>query len=239
MRTLSLSVSTLLLAFNLVACADAPTTDSADPEQGSYEGVDEDADPTLVMDDGKADIPRYAIPTDLPELVDPEIIVSLDGLTVHLFDRETGFSEVYPAGVGVKSSRGRSITPTGHYATGANTADTWWYVARRTNPAYFAGFPFLRINATNSDGANTYALHGPITDSLIRGYVSHGCVRMEADDIIRLFWITKQHPSTPVTIQNEVERDADGTRVDVGMTPDLWQVGEAISYGASVGPRPF
>ena len=53
-------------------------------------------------------------------LVSPEIIVSLDGLTVHLFDRATGFS----------------ITPTGHCKTGANIADTWFYTARRTNPGY-------------------------------------------------------------------------------------------------------
>ena len=62
------------------------------------------------MDDGKSDAPRYSAPTDLPMLVAPEIIVSLDGLTVHIFDRATGFQAVYPAGVGTKNSRGISIT---------------------------------------------------------------------------------------------------------------------------------
>ncbi len=97
---------TLATAAALAACIDS-APDGTDPEDGTgYEGVDEDNDPTTVMDDGKSDVPRYAIPTDLPELANPEIIVSLDGLTVHLFDRATGFSEVYPAGVGVKNSRG-------------------------------------------------------------------------------------------------------------------------------------
>jgi len=54
----------------------------------------------------------------------------------------------------------------------------WWWVPRRTNPEYFAGLPFLRITAENSMHQNTYALHGPITATLTRGYVSHGCVRM-------------------------------------------------------------
>lgn len=235
MRTLTI----LFLALSMItACTDAGN-DSGDPEQGSFEGVDEDADPTIPMDDGKADIPRYAIPTDLPTLVAPEIIISLDGLTVHLFDRATGFSEVYPTGVGVKNSRGVSVTPTGHFKTSPDVNDTWWFVARRTNPAYFGGFPFLRIDAKNSDGANTYALHGPITQNLIRGYVSHGCARMRSQDIIRLFWIVKKFPSTPVSIQKEVERDADGNKVDVGRAAKVWAVGQPIAFGASVGPRPM
>jgi hypothetical protein len=234
--TLLASVASLAsIAFLSIGCA-APDEEIDDPEAGmGYEGVDDS--PDTVMDDGKSDLPRYATPTDLPTLVNPEIIVSLDGLTVHLFDRETGFQAVYPAGVGVKNSRGNSITPTGHFASGPETADTWWYVARRTNPDYFGGFPFLRLTAENSDGANTYALHGPITEKLIRGYVSHGCVRMASQNIIDLFWMVKTHPDTPVTIQKEVERDAAGNKVDVGKTPALWGVDDEIQYGASVGPR--
>ncbi|MDQ3333696.1 MAG: L,D-transpeptidase [Myxococcota bacterium] len=226
----------LLFAVSVVGCAEAPAGD--DPEEGSSEGVDFDQDnPDSPLFDEKSDAPRYAIPTDLPQLVSPEVIVSLDGLTVHFFDRATGFQQIYPAGVGVKNSDGRSITPTGHFAAGDNTADSWWYVARRTVPEYFAGFPFLRLTARNSAGAATYGLHGPITEQLIRGYVSHGCVRMRSEDIIRLFWMAKQHPSMPVTIQKEVERDANGKKVDVGRTPALWAEGAAIQYGASVGPR--
>ncbi|MBA3395287.1 MAG: L,D-transpeptidase [Deltaproteobacteria bacterium] len=230
-------LSRLLVALAFTAgCADVPDLD--DPENGTGEGIDFDQEnPDAPLDDGKSDIPRYTIPTDLPRLVAPEIIVSLDGLTVHLFDRTTGFQAVYPAGVGTKNSAGRSITPTGHFATGSNSADSWWYVPRRTVPDYFGGFPFLRLTAQNRDGANTYGLHGPITETLIRGYVSHGCVRMAADDIIRLFWMVKPHTHVPVTIQREVERDAAGAKVDVGTRPRLWAPGQAITYGASVGPR--
>lgn len=224
------------LVILLAACADAPAP--PDPEQGALAGVefDETNPGATLEDDGKFDLPRYDIPGDLPTLVAPEIIVSLDGLTVHLFDRETGFQVVYPAGVGQKL-RGRSITPTGHFASGPDAKDSWWYVARRNVPDYFGGFPFLRLTALNANGAATYALHGPITDVLERGYVSHGCVRMDAFDIIDLFWMVKAHPSTPVTIQREVERDAAGRVVDVGRVPVLWEPGDEIAFGASVGPR--
>lgn len=230
-------VALLSLTVLAAACADSAYDD---PEEGSGEGVDYDEEnPGAPMDDGKSDAPRYQVPTDLPKLTSPEIIVSLDGLTVHIFDRTTGFQAVYPAGVGQKNSRGISITPTGHFQTGPDGADPWWYVPRRTVPEYFAGLPFLRITAKNSDGANTYALHGPITETLIRGYVSHGCIRMRANDIIRVFWMMKAFPNAPVTIQKEVERDADGKRVDVGTKPKLWAPGQTIQFGASVGPRPF
>lgn len=214
-----------------------------DPEGDYYEGVGEDEwDPGAPMDDGKSDIPAYAIPTNLPVLKSPEIIVSLKGLTVHLFDRETCFSAVYPAGPGVLGHNGRSITPIGHFKTGEDAADSWWYAPRRTNPEYFAGLPFLRLTARNTEGLSTYALHGPITRKLIRGYVSHGCVRMAAQDVINLFWMVKkaEHAgNTPVTIQQEVEIDAAGKVVDVGRKAKLFAKDAAIPYGASVGPRPL
>ena len=62
---------------------------------------------------------------------------------------------------------------------------------------------------------------------------------MRGNDIVRLFWMVKNHPSTPITVQREVELDRSGKRVDVGTRPALWLPGEAIRFGASVGPRPF
>lgn len=231
------SAVALLATLAITGCFDG---EPYDPEDGSgYEGVDEDNDPNTVMDDGKSDAPRYTIPTDLPELVEPEIIVSLNGLSVHLFDRHTGFSEVYPTGVGEKNSRGVSYTPAGHFQTGDDTTDAWWYVGRRTNPEYFDGLPFLRLTIENHEGANTYAFHGPITNPLKRGFVSHGCMRMKPNDIIRLFWIAKKHPSIPVSIQTEVEYDAEGKKVDVGMTPALYEVDAEIPFPDAIGPRPF
>jgi hypothetical protein len=224
-RTTLRTTLALLAAAQLAACV------ADDPESGTqpdyWEGVAYDSEnPGAFLGGGAADGFGYEAPTDLPTLVDPEIVVSLDGLTLHVFDRATGFSEVYPVGVGVLSSQGRSITPTGRFATGPDTSDSWWYAARRTNPEYFAGLPFIRLTAVNSRGQNTYGLHGPITDELIRGFVSHGCVRMAAADVVRLFYIVRNHASTPVTIQTEVELDARGDVVDVGVPAALWPAGE-------------
>ncbi len=235
----SRSLTAALIVAGISGCA-APGPSGIDGEDPDYfEGIAYDDGLTEAPADfGKADLPTpYRTPRDLPELVSPEIIISLEGLSVHLFDRATGFSRVYPAGPGVLGRNGRSVTPTGHFATGPDASNRWWYTPSRWDPEYFAGYPFLRLTIENSSGYNTYGLHGPITDTLIRDYVSHGCVRMEKEDIVELFFLVRRHPSTPVTIQQELERDAAGDVVDVGREPTLWAVGTRIEYGASVGPR--
>lgn len=233
----------LVLAFTSIALAGclAPAGGPADddPNAGFTDGEPFDERGEAPADwEGKFDRPApYEVPEDLPELVSPEVIISLEGLTVHLFDRATGYSKVFPAGVGALGRSGRSITPTGHFATSANTNDGWWNIATRWEPAYFEGYPFLRLTARNSRGYNTYGLHGPITNPLERGYVSHGCIRMAKKDIVELFFLVKGHASTPVTIQQELELDAAGEPVDVDTPVSLWAPGEDIAYGASVGPR--
>lgn len=168
---------------------------------------------------GKADTARYEVPTELPTLEEPYIVVSLDGLTIELIDEATGFHKVYPVGVGARGrDSGKSFTPTGSFRLGNDTSSGWWWYERRYNPSYFDGLPFLRITAKNSRGHNTYGFHGPITDELIRGFVSHGCMRMRPDDIIELFYIMMPHPGASVVIQEQPRYDEDGEKVDV--TPD-------------------
>ena len=206
-----------------------------------WEGVAYDQNnPEGVVSGGKQDGygDAYDVPTDLPVLEFPEIIISTDQLTLHIFDRETGFSRVYPIGAGVLNSDGLCITPTGHFASGPDISEYWWYIPRRSVPEYFGGFPFIRLTAENSRGQNTYGIHGPITESLIRGYVSHGCIRMEGLDVVEVFYLIRDHASTPVTIQREPELDAAGEVVDLGTDVTLWEPGEDIVYGESVGDAP-
>jgi len=225
--------TSLALLLALTACA----AEVDDPDfYAEGEVFDRHGRTSLDADDVDKGVP-YEEP-ELPELVAPEVIVSLDGLTVHLFDRATGFNRVYPAGVGVLGRSGQSITPTGHFATSDDTDDGWYYIASRWTPSYFEGYPFLRLDAKNSRGQHTYGLHGPITDPLRRDYVSHGCVRMAKPDIVEVFFAVASHPSTRVTIQKEVELDAEGQPVDVGTEPALFAPDEVIPYGASVGPHP-
>jgi L,D-transpeptidase catalytic domain len=169
---------------------------------------------------------------DLPSLVKPRIIVSIDGQTVHLIDDATGYDKVFPAGVGAiesdEASRnfGESHThepllarASGDFAIRAvdiQPCKSWW-----TDPdtgvksPVFAGLPFM-------PWYGGYALHGPIDNfrapsggNLRRGYVSHGCVRMEAADVLELYARIRRVTSTPVHVQREPERDAAGARVDI------------------------
>lgn len=248
----------VLLLVLLAACApDTPEErDHFDPEPAgegvAYDEQNPGADPV-----GKADQPKtYEVPTDLPTLARPEIIVSLDGLTVHLFDRELGLSWVYPTGVGTIGSSGRSITPRGFFRTHADPFESWYNIPRRYQPDYFGGFPFIRIDAQNSGGNHTYGLHGPISYAcpgagncgllerewfLKRDYVSHGCMRMDHHDVVELFYLIRGHALVPVSIQGDVGRDATGVLVDVDQVPaTLWHPGEAIDYGdCGLRPDPY
>ncbi len=236
----------------LLATFVATGCDQAEPEiideEPAGEGVAFDEENPYADPIGKADMPSmYDTPSDLERLERPEIIVSLDQKTVHLFDRATGFSAVYPTGPGALTSSGRSMTPTGFYKTGPDTSDSWYYIARRYAPDYFGGFPFLRLTIQNSNGHHTYGFHGPITYTcpdggrgcdltdrqwfLQRDFVSHGCMRMESEDIVEMFYSVRDHASVPVTIIQEPERDAEGEVVDLGTDVTLWDVGEEISYG--------
>ena len=222
-----------------------------DPEPEG-EGVAHDALHPGADPVGKGDSPKtYQIPEDLPPLSRPEIIVSLDGLTVHLFDRAEGVSRVYPTGVGKLGSSGRSYTPRGFFRTHDDPDEYWYNIARRYVPEYFGGFPFLRIDAENSRGQHTYGFHGPITYScpdgdgcsllerqwfLMRDYVSHGCMRMRPADIVEMFWMLRGHGAVPIAIIGGLEHDAEGDVVDIDRDVMLWAEGETIAY-ADCGER--
>ncbi|MCA9523134.1 MAG: L,D-transpeptidase [Myxococcales bacterium] len=167
-----------------------------------------------------------------PALQDPYIVVSLKGLTLRLIDRATGFEKVYPVGVGAvnrkpgESTTGRSLSAYPFLRTKQNlfTIDTskvdpcriWW-----TDPEthqklpVFAGMPFMGFYGG-------YGIHGPITGYtqanggyLIRGYVSHGCVRMESDDIREVWAYVKGTRYVQVRLQEEIDRRDDGRAVEL------------------------
>ncbi len=153
-------------------------------------------------------------------------------MTVHLVDRATGFSRVYSTGVGrinhemgaktegeslslypVLSTRGHAFSVD---TTKVNPCRIWWHDrdTGKTLPV-FAGMPFLSFYGP-------YGMHGPITDywrknggRLKRGYVSHGCVRMEAADIVELWAYIKGVPRVSVWLQKEIERDEAGRAIDI------------------------
>lgn len=216
--------------------------DEGEPAEGEELGLGE-------IDDLKADGGWGAALTckplpDLPALASPEIVVSLDGLTLHLTDKASGFDKVFAIGPGVIED-GESLTPTslarpgkvfwlrldrpiGKETTNPKQAQPWAYAysckywwkdpGTNTNVPVFAGLPFLRLEGAPTLG---YAIHGPIDSytlasggKLRRGYVSHGCLRMEAADVLELLARCKGR-KVPVRIQRSVERRPDGSAVDL------------------------
>jgi hypothetical protein len=173
-----------------------------------------------------------AIPK-VPALTSPEIVISLDGLTLHLRDRAGGYDRVFPIGPGALEGDGKSKTPIGKFYTGSDTSEVkdggwgyyypckiWWTDpdTRKQSPV-FAGLPFIRLSGTPTAG---YAIHGPIDrytapngGELRRGYVSHGCVRMAAADIVEVYARIRGRAKVPVTIQQGIERLPSGAAVDI------------------------
>lgn len=222
-----------LVGLLLLGACVAPVDDSDDRASGEL-GLG-----ALSEGDSKSDGAWGAATTckellDLPVLVAPKIVISIDGLTLHLFDTATGYDKVFPVGVGAidkdagSSTFGESLSywPVERYGqdftikpSGVTACRIWWTdkATGETLPV-FAGLPFMRWNGA-------YAIHGPIDNyraanggSLRRGYVSHGCVRMESADVLEVYARTKGK-DVPVHVQREPERLPSGVRTDA---PAKW-----------------
>lgn len=161
---------------------------------------------------------RDLIPRPKFRLKRPSVVVSLNGLTCRLYDESSSFEKVYPVGVGVREAENsESITPTGDFRTHPDRSNIWFYTWERWVPSYFGGLPFLRLNIKSvENNLETYGLHGPIKQPLKRGYVSHGCVRMQGEDVREIFTaIYHAAPGAPVRIQKATDYNRYGLRYDL------------------------
>lgn len=214
------------LAVALAACSgSAPDVADEDLPLGDRDPADMKADGTWGYALTCKDIPS------LPPLVSPRITISLQGLTLHLVDSATGYDKVFPIGpgaidhdAGLSNGESLSLWPVLAYGKhdfalepATNVACKIWWKDPETGELspVFAGLPFL-------SWSGSYGIHGPIDNfraqnggNLRRGLVSHGCVRMEAEDIKEVYARVKAVANVPVHVQREPERLADGTRVDV------------------------
>ena len=224
------------------ACAPPESSDGVDDLGEGSELTDDDLPlGDLAGDDMKADgawghaTTCKPIPS-LPQLVSPRIVISLEGLTLHLSDPATGYDAIFAIGPGTIDEKPGSTTfgeslsyypllskKTADFALrpATNTACKIWWTDPDTKQKLpvFAGLPFL-------SWSGSYGIHGPIDNyrtanggSLRRGFVSHGCIRMEAADIVEVYGRIRTLASVPVHVQREPERDAAGQRVDV---PEPW-----------------
>jgi hypothetical protein len=156
-------------------------------------------------------------------------------LTLRLVDRAGTYDRVFPVGVGAINDDSRSSTyqeslsyfPVWKDHTqdfSIDTTNNWsfnpcrvWWTSSDTGERLpvFAGLPFMRFRGS-------YGIHGPIDNyraanggNLRRGYVSHGCVRMEARDVVEVYARIRGVDDVPVHVQREAERLTNGTRADV------------------------
>lgn len=160
---------------------------------------------------------------NLPALPNPKITVSLQGLTLRLTDASVGYDKIFPVGVGqidIKPgsyTEGESLSyfPVKAYRKNqfylrpsTNTECKFWWTDPETGEKspVFAGLPFLSFSGS-------YGIHGPIDNfrapnggNLRRGFVSHGCVRMEAADVLEVYARVKSAAQVPVWVQREPER---------------------------------
>lgn len=223
----------LALLAVLTACTDPSANDPIDSDSAGEADLplgDVSADDMKADGDWGAALDCKPVP-DLPRLVEPKITISIDGLTLRLTDAATGFDKIFPVGVGAIDLKEtdpeyrESLTYYPLIRSGGSSfaitpstiqpCKTWW-----TDPAtgektpVFAGLPFLSFYGN-------YAIHGPIDKfrapnggTLRRGYVSHGCIRMEGADVLELYARIKGVARVPVHLQREPERQPTGEKVD-------------------------
>lgn len=240
MNRFVLAVLAGVLAVAAIGCGGTETPGEETPSEDAVGELPVgDMDETGVPADGYgAALDCKPIPV-LDVLQDPEIVVSLDGLTLHLRDRAGTYDKVFPIGPGEIDSKGKSYTPTstqlptGTFFTGRDTREVpdsgwgyyypcriWWTDADTgQRKPVFAGMPFIRLEGPPTAA---YAIHGPVDGYtrpdggiLRRGYVSHGCVRMAGTDILEVYARIRGKARVPVRIQQEVERNTFGAMVDV------------------------
>lgn len=229
------SLPALALASTLAACG-TPWWGDGEPEEDLPLGE-------VLLPKGDGDW-GYAtqckpIPQRTP-LADPRITISIDGLTLRLEDLGSDFVRVYPIGAGtINHNAGettygtsRSMFPVLRYKRNdfeieppkVEPCTIWWWDkdAQRSVPV-FAGMPFMSWHGP-------YGIHGPIDEytapnggRLRRGYVSHGCIRMESADVLEVWAHIRHRPRVPVRVQQEIDRDAGGAAFDV---PERWLLSE-------------
>lgn len=240
-----------LVALGTAACAPEPEAPAPDETPGEELSIGELDDLGVKSDGWGAALNCKPIP-NVPALADPEIVISLDGLTLHLRDKAGTYDRVFPVGPGAIGPDGKSYTPVSTGTTGAtfytsndtrevpDTGWGWYYPCRiwwtdsetKEKRPVFAGLPFIRLVGPPT---SAYAIHGPVDGfsmpsggKLRRGFVSHGCTRMAAEDIVEVYARIKGKGRVPVRIQKEVERDALGRAVDV---PKKWIGQECATDG--------
>jgi len=133
-----------------------------------------------------------------------QLKVGLIQRKIILEDSEYAIKKIYPLAVGgfdegvSPESKGkvRITTPIFENAS----LEQRQAIEARTEPAYYKGLPFMPI--TNRDGnRTTIAFHILMEDAMVRGFESHGCMRLRKKDLLELYQILMGEANDSMPVQ--------------------------------------
>jgi len=116
------------------------------------------------------------------------VSVGLVERKVIIEDKMKDIKMVFPVGVGAFDegvmNEGKVSLVTPRFKNGF--IDPRAVISKRTKPRYFAGKPFIRILKGNDLVSDTTAIgfHIEVNDSFVRGFDSHGCMRLRESDLM-------------------------------------------------------
>ncbi|MDO9180971.1 MAG: L,D-transpeptidase [Bacteriovorax sp.] len=95
-------------------------------------------------------------------------------------------------------------------------------ISKREKPRYFAGLPFIRILKGSDLSTDTTAIgfHIEINDSFVRGFDSHGCIRLRKPDLMAFHDLIMfgSELQTPITVQYKTLDPADHPAFKINKT---------------------
>jgi hypothetical protein len=121
-----------------------------------------------------------------------------------LSDKENDLTMIFPLGVGsfdegILNEEYSLLTPRFKNAYLSKRA----VIESRTTPRYFAGKPFIRLLDGEQKAHTPIGFHAqPNLDNFIRAFDSHGCIRMQLNDLDLLYLLVAQNPRNyiPITV---------------------------------------
>jgi hypothetical protein len=145
---------------------------------------------------------------------------------------------IYPVGVGgfneiYGDDRVELLTPTFDSAK----LPTNFAVNARTVPDYFMGKPFLRI-AYSDDGYTLYAFHAvPGGGKFIRGFESHGCMRLRDKDLYELLLLIRNSKDHAVNLTVKQSFLPDEAPADHPYPLETKRYNRVKNFGSATHPK--
>ena len=86
-------------------------------------------------------------------------------------------------------------------------------ISKREKPRYFDGKPFIRLSNGDASGTEATAIgfHTEINDEFVRGFDSHGCMRLRVPDLMTLHDLIMDGSvqQTPITVSYQTKDPSD------------------------------